>query len=184
MLSIQPKLPIKRMALYGSLAVLVGFTGTYAVLNELVPNDDPDLAGNTRTDVENASVSNQVPKDSKKSTDTAKAGQELDENGIVVRSNEVPSQQTLPTSSAPRTSVNTPTATTSPILSTAPSMSGGSSGGGGSTTTITSPSPTPTVTQPAPTTSPTQPSSPLPSTSDLQKTVNGTLDTATNKLLP
>lgn len=41
MLTIPQKFPIKRMAIYGSTAIVVGFTGTLLMLRQFAPKDSP-----------------------------------------------------------------------------------------------------------------------------------------------
>lgn len=58
MLTIREKLPIKKMALYGSTAILVGFAGTYTLLREVFPYASRDnLADITREGKQTASGS-------------------------------------------------------------------------------------------------------------------------------
>ena len=186
MLMIERQLPIKKMALYGSMAVLIGFTGTYAILNELFPTDDPNLAGSSLNTQEasRASVSNQIPTKEEESKSDKDSAAPLSDNGLVIRESAVPQQQTLRT--APASPQPAPATASAPISSpsmtvapAAPSTSGG---------TVAPSNPTPVITQPAPAPQPAPQPDPvvLPPiiTSPLQTTVDGVNNTLDTDILP
>ncbi|MDB5187158.1 MAG: hypothetical protein JWM07_630 [Candidatus Saccharibacteria bacterium] len=177
MLTIPQTLPIKRMTLYGSTAMLVGFTSTFAMLREFAPKDSPSGGSIVQTINKKPTKTTANGVEAKQGDDKSapSAAALPDQGGLVVRSGNPSTQQT------PRVSTTSPTYIAPIASSSAPVQTSTTSapapvvtsGGGGNTST----SPT-TTTQPAPT----QPSSPLPSTSGLQDTVNSV--TKSTNLLP
>lgn len=115
MLTIPQRLPIKQMAVYGSTAMLVGFTSTLVMLRQFVPKDSP--TGVSVVETINKKPANAVTAslETKQSTDqsTASATQLPDQGGLVVRNSNLPAQQYS------RVSTATPTYT-APAGPTAP----------------------------------------------------------------
>jgi ABC-type phosphate transport system substrate-binding protein len=179
MLTIHEGFPIKKMALYGSTAFIVGFAGTITMLREYAPRDD---AGNisvvhpsNKQDTK-SNVSNQIPK-----TDEKNDNKTPDPVAPLAASTPVAGSGTLSTRQASPMAIgsSTPGGMTSGTMSVAPTTSqaaplvNNSSQPTGSTTTTTQPGSsdsTPLIINP------------LPSTPLLQNTVEGVTDST--KILP
>lgn len=168
MLTIPQRLPIKRMAMYGSTALLVGFTSTFALLREFAPKDSPSGVSVVETINKKPSTDSNGELDAKpaESQSTASVTTLPDQGALNVRNGSLPTQQyprvssTAPTYTAPA-STNTSTAPApAPVAST--SVAGGSGS-----------APQQTTTQP----SAQQPSSGSSTTAQptLQETISGTL---------
>lgn len=181
MLTIHEGFPIKKMALYGSAAFIVGFTGTLTMLRQYAPKDESgniSVVHPSNKQEAKSNVSNQVPK-----TEKQEEGKTLDPAAPLVSSTPVTGGTTVPTRQAspvPITysngatgggtmSVAPATSAPTPVVSSSPQPVGGS----GSTST------TSTTTQPAPTSGST---SPLITAPDLHQTVNSLEDTTTSIL--
>ncbi|MET0979660.1 MAG: hypothetical protein ABWX90_00195 [Candidatus Saccharimonadales bacterium] len=132
MLTIRDKLPVKKLVLYGSTAILVGFAGTYTVLREIFPYDRRDNLADANLERKQAASGSAIKPAAEtsdnKSTDTSEDA--LKESGMLV--SEAPNATQQPSKNQPL--VTPPT--NSGSITTAPSAS--------------VPQPTPVVTTPAP----------------------------------
>ena len=186
MLSIHEGFPIKKMALYGSAAFIVGFTGTLTMLREYVPQNesaDTTVVHPSNKDQARSNVSNQVPKGTAEST-TLDPAAPLAESTPAAASQTLTTRQATP---APMAASGGTTAVsgTMPVAQSAPSSTATAPAASTSPQPAASSAPSTTIIQqPAPTVTP-QPTSPAPvlPLSGLQNTVQNTTDTATS-LLP
>jgi hypothetical protein len=96
MLTIPLRLPVKRMAMYGSTAMLVGFTGTLAMLRQFAPKDDISSGVSVvETINRKPSLNNKAGLDVKQSEgqSTASVTPLPEQESLTVRSGSLPSQQ-------------------------------------------------------------------------------------------
>ncbi len=143
MLTIHEGFPIKKMALYGSTAFIVGFAGTLTMLREYAPKTDSgniSVVHPSNSQEAKTNVSNQVPKgtDSSKDQTTADAAAPLAQSTPVASGGVLSTRQASPVSITPSTTAPassgavsvTPTPTASePTVSSSPQP-----GSGGTTT--------------------------------------------------
>jgi hypothetical protein len=131
MLTIPLRLPVKRMAMYGSTAMLIGFTGTLLMLREFAPKDFPTGVAVVETINKKPATSNTAVLDIKKadSQSDVSVGALPDQGQLVVQGRNVPLQQysqastPIPIYTAP----NTPTATApAPVASASQTATTGS----------------------------------------------------------
>lgn len=154
MLRIHDGFPIKKMALYGSAAFIVGFTGTLTMLREYVPQNesaDTSVVHPTNKDQTKSKVSNQVPKGTAESTT-------LDPAAPLASGTSAAASETLTTRQA----------TPAPIAA-----SSGPTATSGSAVPVTQPTPT-TATTPAVSTSPQPAATPTPTPTIIQQPVPAT----------
>lgn len=131
MLTIPQRLPVKRMAIYGSTAMLVGFTSTLVMLREFAPKDSPTGVAVVETINKKSSSSTASGLDAKKADGQSKASVTAlpDQSELVVRNGNLPAQQysrlstAAPTYTAPAPS-NAPAIT--PIASAPATTASGS----------------------------------------------------------
>jgi hypothetical protein len=174
MLTIHEGFPMKKMAMFGTAAFIIGFTGTLMMLREYIPKDESgniSVVHPSNKQEAKTSVSNQVPKktDASKQDTTSDAVAPLAQSTPVASGGTLSTRQATPTPLTPTSGTTAgggamtvapaPTPTPSPVVGSASQPSAGVGGGSSS--------------QPAPAT--TQPITvvPLPSTPNLQNTLNG-----------
>lgn len=134
MLIIPQRLPIKRMAVYGSTALLVGFTSTFALLREFAPKDSPSGVSVVETINKKPSNDSNGGLDAKpaESQSTASVTALPDQGELVVRNGSLPAQQysrvssTAPTYAAPASS-DVPVAPASAPVASASAIGGSGS---------------------------------------------------------
>lgn len=151
MLTIHEGFPIKKMALYGSAAFIVGFTGTLTMLRQYAPKDESgniSVVHPSNKQEAKSNVSNQVPK-----TEKTEGDKTLDPAAPLVSSTPVTGNTTVPTRQAspiPITYSNGATggsamtvapaaSAPAPMVSSSPQPT--SSGGSTAATTTTQPAP-------------------------------------------
>jgi hypothetical protein len=115
MLTIPQQLPIKRMALYGSVAMLVGFVSTLGVLRQFVPRDSPSGLAVVET-INKKPTKTTANGIEKKQADGQAASTVVlpDQGNIVIGSGSLAAQQ------YPRVSTATPTSIAPAATSSAP----------------------------------------------------------------
>jgi hypothetical protein len=115
MLTIPQRLPIKQMAVYGSTAMLVGFTSTLVMLRQFVPKDSPTGVSVVETINKKPASAVTASVETKQSSDksTASVTTLPNQGELVVRNGNLPTQQYS------RVSTATPTYT-APVSSTTP----------------------------------------------------------------
>lgn len=133
MLTIPQALPIKRMAAYGSTAMLVGFTSTLVMLRQFAPKDDSPSGVSVVETINKKPSSPTGGLETKQADDksTASVTSLPDQGELVVRNGSLPAQRysrvstATPTYDAPAT--NTSTAPASAPVASAPVVSSSTS---------------------------------------------------------
>lgn len=100
MLTIPQILPVKRMAIYGSTAMLVGFTSTLVMLRQFAPKDSSSGVAVVETiNKKPTSVAaNRLETKRTDNTPTVAVATLADQGALVVRSGSLPAQQYAPSS--------------------------------------------------------------------------------------
>jgi hypothetical protein len=174
MLTIREKLPVKRLVLYGSTAILVGFAGTYTVLRELFPYDQRDNLADVSSRARQTASGNVI----KPATDTADkdatdaSTDALQDSGMVVSESPSAAQQQPAKAAAPAA----PSSNSGPITATPSTPPAPTVVEPADTTPMPQPEVQPALTPPPVVEPPVSPVAPLP-----ENTTDGVINIQINK---